>query len=161
MKFGGQNRGRDSSGLNLWRNERGLAAVEFAMMATVLLFLLMLATDIGLAIKTQMEVGNAARAGAQFAAINGFDSQNISVAATSATSLTPTVQASTYCGCASAGGIVTQICGTICSSSGIYAGTYVTVNATATYMPIFKALWSSMITNNALNMRATAVTRIN
>ncbi len=81
---------------HIWRNQRGIAAVEFGLVATVLALLLPAATDLALAIWANQQVGNAARAGSEYAAINCWDSStnavattcasNVSTAATSATS---------------------------------------------------------------------------
>lgn len=144
----------------IWQNEQGVAAVEFALVLSVLVFLLLAATDLALAIYTQMKIGNAARAGTEYAAIHGWNSTGITTAVTSATSLTVTASPSTYCGCATASGVAQQTCGSTCSAGGI-AGTYVSVTAAASYRPIFNALWGSILTNHVLNMSATSVTRIN
>jgi len=141
-------------------DERGSAAVEFALIASLLVFLLMLVSDVSLAITARMENGNAARAGAEYAAINGWNSSGIVAAATSATWLSPTVTPTQSCGCASASGIVAQTCGTTCAAGG-NAGVYVTVKATASYTPVFASLWSGFLSNGGLGLTATTVTRIN
>jgi Flp pilus assembly pilin Flp len=53
---------------HIWRNQRGVAAVEFGLVATVLAVLLPAATDLALAIWANQQVGNAARAGSEYAA---------------------------------------------------------------------------------------------
>lgn len=145
---------------SLWRNEHGASAVEFALISSVLVFLLLAATDLALAIYTRAKIGNAARAGTEYAAIYGWNSSGISTAVTSATSLNVTATPSTYCGCASTSGVTQQTCGSTCAAGGS-TGTYVSVTAAASYKPVLNAMWGSILTNNALNMSATSVTRIN
>jgi Flp pilus assembly protein TadG len=151
---------------HIWRNQRGTAAVEFALVSTLLIFLFTAATDIALAIWAGQQVGNAARAGSEYAAINtaanGYNSSAISTAATSATTRSGvTATSSNYCGNASASG-VTQTCILPCSCTvGGTTGTYVSVTASSSYAPILPALWGTILTNNALNLSATSVTRIN
>lgn len=145
---------------SLWRNERGVSAVEFALISSVLVFLLLAATDLALAIYTRAKIGNAARAGAEYAAIYGWNSSGISTAVTSATSLNVTATPSTYCGCANTSGVAQQTCGSTCTLGGS-TGTYVSVTAAASYRPVLNAMWGSILTNNVLNMSATSVTRIN
>ena len=92
---------------HICRNQGGTAAVEFALVATVLGLLLPAATDLALAIWANQQVGNAARAGSEYAtintAVNGYNSSAISTAATSATSRSGVTATSTnFCGTNSA-----------------------------------------------------------
>lgn len=155
------------SGL-IWRNQRGVAAVEFGLVATILALLLPAATDLALAIWANQQVGNAARAGTEYAAINtavnGYNSSAISAAATSGTATAATSQrsaitatSSEFCGNASASG-VTQTCVLPCAcASGPTTGAYVSVTTNTTYTPILPAIWG----HNTLSLSATSVTRIN
>lgn len=158
---------------HIWRNQRGTAAVEFALVATVLTAMLPAATDLALAIWANQQVGNAARAGSEYAAINCWDSStsavsttcatNVSTAATSATSRSVTATPSNYCGCDSASGAsgtAPQTCGTACPD-GSKAGTYVSVTTKTSYNPIFPAMWGALLTSSSLKLSATSVTRIN
>ncbi|MGA7386170.1 MAG: TadE/TadG family type IV pilus assembly protein [Methylocella sp.] len=157
---------------HLCHNQRGVAAVEFALVATLLSFLLPAATDLALALLANQQVGNAARAGSEYAAINCWDSttnavsttcaSNVSTAATSATTRSGvTATSSNYCGNASASG-VTQTCVLPCAcTSGPTTGIYVSVTASTSYTPIFPAMWGTHLTGGSLNLSATSVTRIN
>jgi len=120
-------------------DESGGGAVEVALVAPILLLLFSGAIEVGNLAWTQMEVAAAARAGASYALSRGFSSSAISSAVTSATDLTVTVSPSptqTY-GCPNAStGITSASAGDTCSS-GLTAGKYVTVGATATYTPLF------------------------
>jgi len=154
---------------HLWQNQRGVVAVEFALVATLLTALLPAATDLALAIWANQQVGNAARAGSEYAATNApsYNSANISAAATSGTATAATSQRSSisatpseFCGCAGASGVTTQACGSACAGGGT-TGTYVSVTANTTYTPIFPLMWGTLLTHNSLSLSATSVTRIN
>ncbi len=150
----------------MWRDKRGTVAIEFALIGSALAFLLMAATDLALAIYANTEIGNAARAGAEYAARNpaSYTNAGISAAAKAATNATlligVTTTPTTYCGCATASGVTTQTCGSTCSGGGT-TGTYVSVKESASYSPIFAAMWGTILTNNSLSMSATSFTRIN
>ena len=163
---------------HIWRNQRGVAAVEFGLVSTLLMVLLPAATDLALAIWANQQVGNAARAGTEYAAINCWDSStnavsttcasNVSTAATSGTASAATSQrtaitatSTNYCGTDSASG-VTQTCVLPCAcASGPTTGTYVSVTASTSYTPIFPAMWGTLLTSGSLKLSATSVTRIN
>lgn len=119
-------------------DERGLSGIEFAMIAPVLILSFIATADFGLAIYAKMEVENAAQAGTQYAAVNGYTSSSVSSAVTSATSLSglsASPAPTEFCGCPSTSGVTTATCGTNCAS-GAAAGTYVTASAQATYSTI-------------------------
>ncbi len=116
-----------------WRDRRGIAALEFGLVAPMLVLLLVGMCDYGIAIWEQMEVGNAARAGAAYASIHGWNSAAIENAAIRATELTSiSAAASESLGCPSASQGVAPPSGSTCSG-GVQPGTYVVVNATAQY----------------------------
>jgi len=58
------------------RDDKGIAAVEFGLVAPVIFFGLLSAVDIGLAINERMDVDHVLRAGAQVA-INGSDEDTV------------------------------------------------------------------------------------
>jgi Flp pilus assembly protein TadG len=121
-------------------DENGTAAIEFGIVATFLSLLVLGMVDFGMGYWEKIQVGNAARAGAQYAIFNGWNSSGISTAVTSATSLA-SISASPApaqsCGCPSASsGITAATCGSSCTGGG-NAGTYVTVSASASYSSIF------------------------
>jgi Flp pilus assembly protein TadG len=124
----------------LWRAEDGVGAIEFAFVAGILSILLLGICDFGLGFWEKMQVANAARAGAEFAVRNGYNSTNIQTAVTNATNLSG-VQANPApaqtCGCPDAAtGVSTATCGATCPN-GTTAGSYVTVNAQVSYSTIF------------------------
>jgi Flp pilus assembly protein TadG len=146
--------------MTMWRDRRGVAAVEFALSATMLTFVVMSATDLALAIRTRAEVANAARAGTEYAAINGYNSSGIANAVTSATPLSVTATSSSFCGCATSSGVTTQTCGSTCAAGGT-TGTYVSVTAQGNYTPLFPTEWNKYLVSGLVNMSATETTRTN
>jgi Flp pilus assembly protein TadG len=122
----------------------GAALVEFTIFAPMLLAMAIYTMDYGLLTFSQMEVQNAAQAGAQYAVANNtYDSAAISTAVTSATKFTAvTATSSQFCGCAAATAITfcaasCDLCSTgTCPTS--VQGLYVTVRATptTTYTPL-------------------------
>jgi Flp pilus assembly protein TadG len=119
-------------------DDHGLSGIEFALIAPVLILSFIATADFGLAIYAKMEVENAAQAGTEYAARNGYTSSSVTSAVTSATmisGLSATPAPSQFCGCPSTSGVTTATCGTNCAS-GAAAGTYVSASAQATYSTI-------------------------
>jgi Flp pilus assembly protein TadG len=117
------------------RAEEGIAAIEFAILGAVLCFLVVAVGDVGLGFYSDMQVQNSAQAGAQYAAVHGFNSTAISSAVTNATSVTgisasPAPQQ--FCGCANGTTVAAATCSSTCAN-GMTAGTYVSVSAARTY----------------------------
>ncbi len=141
----------------------GASAIEFALVAAFLILPLTLGIyDFGTALYRWMEVGNAARAGAQFVNVNGYSSSyntatlscssnNFTCAVQGATSLGTGVSVSvgaSYCGCQSGTTYNAKIfpppcnsCGsaytTNCCPAGQTPVTLAQVNASYNYTPIF------------------------
>jgi len=125
--------------------EEGTALIEASIIAPILVGMSIYAADFGLLFYTNMQVQNAAQAGAQWAIANRiFNSANVQTAATNATPLTGvTITPSEFCGCSvsssgSAGvtslaaGSCTSAPNSTCNGSGV-EGNYVRVTATKTY----------------------------
>jgi Flp pilus assembly protein TadG len=129
----------------LARDRRGVSAVEFGLAAPVFLAALSPLIDLGLAFSQQIRVNQAVEAGAQYAAVNQYNSgtwaTNVQSAITNATSLTvsPTVGSET-CGCPNATNTAISNVGsppcTQACTDGTIAGYYVTISATATYTSV-------------------------
>jgi len=123
---------------SLARAERGNAAIEFALAAPILLGLLVPVADLGIAFSQQIQVQQAAQAGAQYALLHGWSSSAITNAVTAATNL-PGVSAapapSQSCGCPTGTTISAAACASACAN-GETAGTYVFVNAQSAYTPV-------------------------
>jgi Flp pilus assembly protein TadG len=122
----------------LVRAERGNAAIEFALATPILLGLLVPVADLGIAFTQQIQVQQAAQAGAQYALLHGWNSSSISSAVTAATNL-PGVSAAPAptqsCGCPTGTTIAAAACASACAN-GETAGTYVFVNAQSAYNPV-------------------------
>jgi Flp pilus assembly protein TadG len=126
--------------------EDGAALVEATIIAPILVGMGVYAADFGLLFYTQMQVQNAAQAGAQWAIANRIlNATDVQTAGMNATTLSGvTVTPSQFCGCSkdSSGNLVvtqlsTSACttpapGATCNTSGV-AGNYVTVTATKSY----------------------------
>jgi Flp pilus assembly protein TadG len=132
----------------VWRARDGLAALEFAVTLPVLTYLVAQVVALGSLMLADMQVENAARAGAAYAQNYGFDQTRITnainAAVTSRSDLviqaTPAPSQSYGCPDASQG-IVLQAAKTPKCSGGAEPGRYVIVNTQATYTyPAFLVL---------------------
>ena len=117
----------------------GVASIELAILAPVLVLALIGTADLGLGIYRKMQVEAAAQAGAQSVIANGFSSAAVTAAVVGATPL-PNIEATPapiqFCGCASPTGIASSSCRVPCPG-GSNPGTYVTVSAKANYSTLF------------------------
>jgi Flp pilus assembly protein TadG len=115
-------------------NTSGAAAIEFGIIVPILSLMVIAIADIGFGVYRKMQVEDAAQAGAEWAIRNGFDSNGISNAVTSATSasIAASPAPQQFCGCATGSSVNSATCGTPCPG-GAMAGTYATVSAQLTY----------------------------
>ena len=131
------------------------------MGAPLLVALLIPMVDFGIGFYHQMQVQDAAQAGAQYALIHGWNSANsnaIQLAVTNATSLTsisPSPAPVESCGCPQGTSVAAVSCGGTCTN-GQTAGTYVTVSATAIYYPLL----TYSILGQSVTLTAQAMARI-
>lgn len=130
---------------SLSRDRRAAALVEFAFAAPVLAGLLIGLVDLSMYISSNLSVERAARAGGEYAVVNGYSATGVAAAVTSATrtrngylsAISASPAPTKWCACPNATtGLATATCGTTCSS-GLAAGSYVTATATARYTPLF------------------------
>lgn len=108
-----------------------MAAVEFALIAPLLVLILVAVVEIGLAVRQQMQVQDAASAGARYAAQNGWNATAITAAVTSAkpdAGIAASPAPVRFCGCPSATGVAAATCGDFCAD-GSSARSYVQVSA--------------------------------
>lgn len=120
------------------RRKDGAAAVEFAVALPLLAAVVLPMLDIGMATYQEMQVIDAAQAGADYALLHGWNSTNIQSAVTNATNLTgvtATPAPSNFCGCPSGTAVSSATCGSTCGN-GQTAGSYVTVGAEVTFTPL-------------------------
>jgi Flp pilus assembly protein TadG len=131
----------------------GAAAVEFGMVAPMLVVLLFGTIDLGALTYQSMGVAAAAHAGADYAMHSGWNSSAIQTAVTSATPMTVTANPAPTLtlGCIT-GGVLVAANNTTCPS-GQPAGNYVTVSAQAVFTPIID--WSDFGLPSTLSAQAT------
>jgi Flp pilus assembly protein TadG len=121
----------------LLRSADGTGAVELGLLAPVLLLLLLGIADFGMAYWQQMQVANAADAGAQWGMSNPYDAASIQTVATSATNLSGiAVTPSEYCGCPASTGVTIYSCNSTCPDNSL-AKSYIVVNARICYSTLF------------------------
>jgi Flp pilus assembly protein TadG len=131
----------------IWADRRGVAAIELAMLAPTLLFLLMGIYDVGQMTYTAMQVRAAAHAGAVYVYANpgSCTTSGIQSAVQQATpGLTVSASPAPACGvqaCVTNNALVTTT-GTSCPS-GDPPGTYAQIFAKATFTPV--APWSTLV----------------
>jgi Flp pilus assembly protein TadG len=117
----------------LCRADDGVGAVEFAIIAPIMVLFCVGIADLGIGVYTKTQVNNAAQYGAEYALLNGFDADAISSAVKNSTSLSNlNVSPTQTCGCPSSTGMVASSCSTTCSD-GSKAGSFAQVQVTDTY----------------------------
>ncbi len=138
------------------RGREGGAAVEFALVAPILVGVLVGIVDLGIGLYQWMEVVNSAQAGAQLAVRQGYNSAAIQNAAANASSLSSiSTTPAQFCGCPSGTTITSVPCGGTCVG-GAVPGTYVTVSSQAQY----SMLMSYPGLDNPLTLSAQSTVRI-
>jgi Flp pilus assembly protein TadG len=144
--------------MRLLHGDHAVAAVEFAVGATLLTALLIPLVDLGMGFYQKMQVQDAAQAGAQYALAHGWNSTAIENAVTSASTLA-SINASPAparsCGCPQGTSVTSSTCGGTCAG-GQSVGTYVTVGAQAVYTPLIPY----PVIGQSLTLTAQAVVRI-
>lgn len=144
----------------VWRTSRGQSAVELALVAPVLFTILLAVGDYGRVFFQAIEVGDAARAGAQYGAQNlttSVDTTGISNAARNDASQISGlgVSSSTYCTCTGSSAVVT--CGPVACTSPATQKTFLKVTTTATFRTSFK--WGITVGGNYMGLpTSTALT---
>ncbi len=148
---------------SFWGERKATSAIELALVLPVIAGMIVPLADLGMGAYTKMQVQNAAQAGADYAHKNagsGSNATNIGNAVTNATGLsgvTANPAPSESCACVSGTTITNTTappCATGCASG--KEGGYVTVNAQASYAPLFPypAVPSSITFN------ATSIVRV-
>ena len=145
-------------------SQAGTALVEFALVLPLLMLLLLGVVEIGRYAYFAIQVGNAARAGAQYGAQNGttaYDNTGIINAAkadgnNSIAALT--VTPSNYCWCWDGSSGTTVNCSTGTCASGSHLVEYVQVTVSGKVDPLFNYpfLPSSLTVSNTATMRIEA-----
>jgi Flp pilus assembly protein TadG len=145
--------------------QRGNSAIEFGLLAPILILLTIGVVDLGVGLYQQQQVQAAAQAGAQAALSGGSGvntgatsyGTNIENAATNSTSLsvTATVPNGAWSGCPTGTSITPPKTGSTTCTGGANPNTYVTVNTTATYKPLlsYPGFGSSVTLNGTATVR--------
>jgi Flp pilus assembly protein TadG len=121
----------------LSKDRRGAAAVEFALIAPILLLLMAGLVDGSRYIVQAMQVNAAAQAGADFAVRNGWNAAGITTAVTTATPLAVTASPAPTQGAGCAVGTAVQAAvGGSCPNGGGAPGNFVLVSAQKAFTPI-------------------------
>lgn len=122
--------------------EKGTSAIEFGLLAPILLIMLLGLIDFGFAWIKKMELSSAARAGAQYALLEGYDSTTVQSVVTNATNLTDITfdTLTTYCQCEDGTSVT---CGDTCTD-GSSNRKWVTITISA---PIEAYFFESVITS--------------
>lgn len=116
---------------------RGVGAIEFAVLAPVLIFMFVAMADLGFGIYDNMQVDAAAQYGSQYALVSGYDSGAITSAVQGSSNLSPlTVTPSTFSGCPGANGVTIELVNGFPCSDGSSAGTFARVSVSYTYSTI-------------------------
>jgi Flp pilus assembly protein TadG len=149
----------------LLRCMKATSAVEFALVAPILIILAGAATDLGNAFQESIRLGSAVRAGAQFAAAHSENTGGIVAAVSSAVAGWGGVNVTVdpmQCQCldpasgVGTGAISAAVCSLTCPGG---MARYVTVHAVRDYTPLFPA--SDYVTFNAITqVRADVTVRV-
>lgn len=148
-------------GILLGRARAGTSAVEFALATPVLLGLLVPLVDLGIAYSRQIQVEQAAQAGAQYASGHPWNSDSVTAISTAVTSAgaLPGIAASPppsqICGCPSGSAVMSYTCNTTCPN-GQTAGYYVVVGAQLPYTPPLPY----SVLGNSMTLSAQSTVRI-
>lgn len=133
--------------LALRRSERGQALIETAIVAPVLVTLMIGAADLARVARASIAVANAAKAGAQYGAQNGFTAQDATGIATAASNeasnLTLTTTSSYACVCSD--GTASTCQNTDCSTSHMEETLTVHTQASVTpliHLPLLPSTWN-------------------
>lgn len=146
------------SPLNGFRENAGVAALEFALVAPFLCTFILGVVDLGLGFDAQMAVTQAAQAGSYYGLINGFDTsaiQSVVANSTGTSGITSSPSPTQSCGCPTGTTVTTAPCNSTCSN-GQAPGTYITVSAQYPYSTILSYPGLS----SPMTLRSTSTVRI-
>lgn len=124
----------------LFRSEKAQSLAEFALLTPILFVMLIGAVDIGRYTHFRMLLGNSAHAGAEYGSLNVSTVMDTTGITSAATNDAPTISGIAItpgygCSCADGTGTTSTCTTTMCSSS--HRLLYVTVQAKATFKPLF------------------------
>jgi Flp pilus assembly protein TadG len=115
----------------------GIAAIEFAVIAPVLILIFICLADLGLGISAKMQVDNAAQYGAQYALTNGYNASAITAAVKNSSDMSNlNVAPALICGCPGQNGVLPRISCVSPCADGSTPGSYARVSVTHTYVTL-------------------------
>jgi len=125
-----------------FRCERGIAAIEFAMIVPMLTMILIGVVDYGMFINQKMKLQDLARTATQYVVQGGSDTNVMADVfqtsdfynAAAAEGQVITVTTETLCECANGASVS---CSGICTGSGNYVRHFYSATVSSTYKPIF------------------------
>jgi Flp pilus assembly protein TadG len=138
-------------------SRRGIAIVEFALIAPLFLLLLAGVLDYCLVLRKAIAVADAARAGAQFGSLSITNASNIAGMQTAAINAAPDIvglTATAVKSCQCSNGTVVNCAGGTCSSGPVRTYVQVTVRAATTAIFSYSQLPFSGAINAQASMRA-------
>lgn len=147
----------------LRHDENGSSVLEFAIIVPILVLIIVGSIDYALSILAAVQVEEAARAGAQYLAINGASTSGVTAAVTGAIPKpVGTISLGTITlDCATTNGGTYSKQGAWSSTtacSGVGGVPYGTVTASIAYRPLFPLYWTGL-TGGVLNISGSATTR--
>lgn len=116
-------------------SQSGIAAVEFALIAPIMMVLLLGLLDYGIAAYHSMELESAARSGAQYAMLDSSDTTLIVTTVTNSTLLDTTkltVSVTEFCECSDGSSVV---CGSTCTVDSVRK--YMQIDTNYAHTPLF------------------------
>ncbi len=131
--------GKERGWSRFWAARDGIGAIEFALIAPLLLMMLLGILDFGMAFWQRMQIANATDAGVEWAMANPYNGTSITDVVQAATNLsipTGNISPSNPYGCATSSGVVTYSQSTTCPD-GSTSQLYTLVSAYICYSTLF------------------------
>jgi len=122
---------------SLRNDDRGVTAIEFAMIAPILIGMAISIYDLGSGVYFDTQLSNGAQSGAYYAVEYGYSLAGVTGAVENASRLAGVaVSSGQFCGCPQGSGAVIQVACTSTCTDGLVAGKFVQVSASKDYRPL-------------------------
>ncbi|MFL5237467.1 MAG: TadE/TadG family type IV pilus assembly protein [Rhizomicrobium sp.] len=122
---------------SLRKDSRGVTAIEFAMIAPILIGMAISIFDLGSGVYFNTQLSNGAQSGAYYAMQYGYTTGGVTGAVQNASRLSDVaVSSGQFCGCPQASGAVIHVSCTATCTDGLVAGNFVQVVASKDYTPL-------------------------
>lgn len=122
--------------IQFFRNRRGAAAVEFALIAPIFVFGIVITTEFGLAAYDKMKLTAGLRSATQYVMQGGTDANVIKTIVEDTAGFTPTLVSKSYCVCSDAPS-VQIVCTDVCP--GAVRQSYTTISGSYTRTILVKS----------------------